>query len=77
MNTSITYKVTGHGSFPDDMLRYDEAELLYKESRDALEAEIAARDTDYVRYGTRTFTIMGKRCTEARWNSFGWSVEEL
>jgi hypothetical protein len=53
------YFVTGNGSFPDDMLRYDRAELL---------TVITDRDRKF-------YLLEGEGPpTVGRWNSFMWSV---
>jgi hypothetical protein len=53
------YAVTGFGSFPEDMLRYDvgTAQSNPNEGRQL-----------------RSILIRAERCTPARWESFGWKV---
>jgi len=62
--TVFRYTVSGRGTFPSDMLRYDDA--------------AAASDADAALMGgsrdLRQINITGQGCTPARWSSFGWSV---
>jgi hypothetical protein len=72
MNTSrsYTYEVSGTGSFPIDMLRYDRC----SPAREADSAEIARSFNGHRRTRVRvTGTV--KPPTIARWKSFGWTVE--
>jgi hypothetical protein len=62
------YKVTGRGSFPLDMLRYDRAWPAY-------ESEISAFAWEA---STRTLTLRSYQLpTTARWSSFLWAVGEV
>lgn len=64
-NMRLEYIVVGRGQFPRDMLRYDEASV------DPDDVELMdSRER-------RALSITGRRCTPARWESFGWRVHEL
>jgi hypothetical protein len=66
----FTYRVTGCGDFPIDMLRYDECQGIAREDIKAI-----AHITDVAKSSTRTISIEGANPpTVARWESFGWSV---
>ena len=69
-----TFWVTGTGQFPMDMLRYDEAEILNHNDRERVAGEQATCEQNYVRIPRRTIAVRGERCTDLRWNSFGWGV---
>lgn len=60
------FKVTGHGDFPTDMLRYDQAW-----PRDMESAHRMLNGTG--RYTVELNSILFP--TVARWESFGWTVE--
>jgi len=62
---NITYEVRGTFEFPEDMLRYDFADV-------ADEAQRGIADDLFG--GMRTVRIYGRRCTTNRWESFGWKV---
>lgn len=67
-----TFQVTGRGTFPLDMLRYDCCWPYESGDVSRIEYERGKDDPQEVRrvtlstYGTPT---------EARWSSFGWSVD--
>jgi hypothetical protein len=60
----LNYTVSGRGTFPLDMLRYDDAEALSP-------AEIEGRAMRSVRIHN------ARGCTPARWASFGWTVGQI
>jgi hypothetical protein len=71
--TPIFFKVRGKGNFPIDMLRYDECfpstpvDVSYIEDVSRVEGKRVEREVSLVtnkKYGP----------TEARWESFGWTV---
>lgn len=59
----LNFTVSGRGTFPEDMLRYDGAELLSS-------VETEGRDRREVRIRK------AERVTPERWRSFGWTVHE-
>ena len=59
----LTYTVSGRGTFPVDMLRYDSASVLSP-------VETEGRAQREVRI------VHANRCTPERWRSFGWSVHD-
>jgi len=66
---NVSFKVTGRGEFPLDMLRYDEC--WPSTTLDAMSIETPANR------GKRTVTLESNRYmapTEGRWLSFGWRV---
>lgn len=76
----LTYTVTGSGTFPDDMLRYDNAYPLSEE-------DVTVAFGDRARHGRRLpqrsvriiqfVRTLKDRPTVGRWNSFGWGVTEI
>ena len=73
----VEFKVTGHGEFPYDMLRYDQCvpkeginsiPRPFPSSRDGTSPKI--REVTLVRYTPNR----NSGPTEARWLSFGWAV---
>ena len=71
---SIEFRAEGRGSFPIDMLRYDNC-------RPRSEADSATISASYFpRASKRTFfvTLVGsRRPTEGRWESFGWKISRI
>lgn len=64
----FAFTVSGRGRFPDDMLRYDGAQLL---------SPVEAEQPEIPRAPARAVRIVhAHRCTPARWSSFGWSVHD-
>jgi hypothetical protein len=62
MAKKYKYEVHGFGSFPTDMLRYDQAEIT------------GSMDVD----GHKTYIIVGNRTpTIGRWESFMWHVNNV
>ena len=61
----FVYTVSGRGTFPEDMLRYDRAFFADEASQEA-----GTADTREL----REVTVKAKGCTPERWRSFGWSV---
>lgn len=60
-NKRWRFWVTGHGQFPDDMLRYDQAVVIREVERN----------------GLRFYEVQSKVApTVGRWRSFLWSVIE-
>ena len=55
------FVVQGRGHFPDDMLRYDQCEVVY--------GDIDAKERRRIVLKTEHGNI-----TEARWQSFGWTM---
>jgi hypothetical protein len=73
-----TYKVTGSGTFPDDMLRYDRCWIDAADDLLALREEL--QDTEPAPHflPRRTVTVIGqKEPTVGRWQSFGWTVSDV
>jgi hypothetical protein len=71
MKKTVTYKVTGRGAFPVDMLRYDVCHPTTETDSNIIEAH-TFRDRD-----TYTVSVTGNYPpTVGRWNSFGWRVEQ-
>lgn len=65
-------QVTGSDIFPVDMLRYDHC--WPRNSNDA--AEMAASLMHFDEPRKRTVTLASQQpATEARWRSFGWTVD--
>lgn len=72
------YEVYGHGYFPVDMLRYDEASIeddwekeTFRKGYDGLSKE----DREKMK-NIRRVIMKGKHPpTIGRWNSFGWGVD--
>lgn len=65
-----TYRVTGTGQFPEDMLRYDRAHYATDEDRALAEHGVDGRKR------RRTISLIGlERPTLGRWESFTWKVE--
>ncbi len=74
------YTVTGRGSFPVDMLRYDAS--YPKSTDDAVSIALQMTDDREVYGGMRTITLC-HNCdyrswspTEGRWDSFVWTVAD-
>lgn len=69
------FTVTGRGSFPYDMLRYDSCWPARQEDTAMLE-RATRRDRP-----TGTWSLIlcavGSSPTTARWESFGWKVSEV
>lgn len=69
----FTYKVTGRGPFPIDMLRYDAAHPTHEVDSAAIGYSF---DRGHSARATRTISITGNiEPTVRRWESFGWTVE--
>jgi len=76
----LTYTVTGSGTFPDDMLRYDDAYPLSEE-------DVTVAFGDRARHGRRLpersvrivqfVRTLKDRPTFGRWGSFGWGVTDV
>lgn len=69
------FTVTGHGVFPFDMLRYDRC--FPATERDSHTVEHTTRGrlaTGEARTVTLTMADPKRLPTEARWQSFGWTV---
>ena len=67
------YKVSGSGTFPIDMLRYD---CAYPASSEAVSA-MGRADNRAVHVERRTVELLSHhRPTIDRWRSFGWVVED-
>lgn len=72
-----TYKVTGQGTFPDDMLRYDRCWIDPADDLLALRNELHDPNAPHF-LPRRTITIVGqKEPTTGRWQSFGWTVSDV
>src|SRR5689334_13711420 len=70
----FSYRVTGWGAFPIDMLRYDAAWPARQE--DVSRVMLARMDDDY--RDIRSVDITSHSApTEARWASFGWRVSGI
>lgn len=68
-----TYTVAGQGPFPIDMLRHDRSHPKRETDSGAIERSFQPRNRH-----THDVTLVGpKKPTEARWASFGWSVESV
>ena len=75
----VTYKVTGLGEFPWDMLRYDRSSP-YSEIRDSywLNRPREQRTIQLVTYiESLNVRKNGFQPCVARWESFGWQVSEI
>lgn len=74
--TLYEFTVVGNGSFPVDMLRYDQC-WPAKEATDSVAlATSLMRVNSYKDDQRRNVTLIGLRApTEGRWQSFGWKVE--
>ena len=69
------YKVSGTGSFPIDMLRYDCAYPCSSEAVSAMGA--GSGPTREERLSRRTVELCSHhQPTRDRWQSFGWTVED-
>ena len=72
-----TFKATGSGEFPVDMLRYDGC--YPRTTEDACNLKLGELD----RKGKRTVELVmvvdskDRMPTERRWESFGWSVSDM
>lgn len=55
------YTVVGRGTFPEDMLRYDDARIVA--------TRVSADNPRWTECDIRA-----PRCTPERWRSFGWTV---
>lgn len=83
---AVTYKVTGAGSFPFDMLRYDRSSP-YREIPDSgmLDGDnrdsgwyIHPRTVQLITYVESAAVVKKGFCPcKERWESFGWSVSEI
>lgn len=71
----IKFTVIGRGTFPVDMLRYDEC--FPRDSQSAY-AIINENGDDGTPRGHRTVTLVTHKhfITPERWRSFGWVVKE-
>lgn len=65
----LIYAVSGRGTFPEDMLRYDNAFILSPVLDNSEASVLGSRQP-------RTFNIRGLGCTPERWRSFGWTVHD-
>jgi hypothetical protein len=68
----LFYTVSGRGAFPTDMLRYDGAVISAHD--DVVRLILSGKDMPPYMLPSRTVEILADRCTEKRWNSFGWQV---
>ena len=67
----MRFKVTGRGNFPLDMLRYDECYPVFESDIPLMRGNATTP--------TRTVALWTNKKvgpTEARWESFGWSVRD-
>lgn len=76
----VTYKVTGCGEFPWDMLRYDRSSP-YSEAEDSYRMSRVNGDERTIKLLTyvespKVLKLGFKPCVK-RWESFGWSVSEI
>lgn len=70
--TLYTFKATGKGDFPVDMLRYDRC--TPKGQEDAFQLTRAMHGGPWAE---QTVTLMGyHEPTADRWASFGWTISE-
>jgi hypothetical protein len=76
----VTYKVTGFGEFPWDMLRYDRSSP-YSEAGDSYRMSRVngdERTIKLVTYVESPSVVKKGFCPcRQRWDSFGWSVSEI
>jgi len=71
-----TFEVTGRGTFPFDMLRYDAA---FPEDGSAVQ-QLSSEYPSTKWHTARTIRLGSYRVTEptiGRWNSFGWLVSNI
>jgi hypothetical protein len=75
---SCEFTVTGHGSLPLDMLRYDRATPLtqedVKENSYVLDTPAQIR---LIRFTQGKGNNYGDMPTVDRWKSFGWTVSDI
>jgi hypothetical protein len=71
-----TYWVTGSGTFPFDMLRYDQAWPTDSESASNLSWSYSDRSASPDRHRRSVMLHSYREPTMDRWSSFGWSVGE-
>jgi len=81
MAKRFSFTVTGAGTFPFDMLRYDGAYPTDTESAYQMDTPYRP-STEKLRdfnLNKRSVNLMctDREPTEARWNSFGWKVENI
>jgi hypothetical protein len=65
-----TFSVTGHGTFPLDMLRYDGCFPLTEADSETLAKACKARPGAWIITLCRYTELLNENPTEARWNSF-------
>ena len=70
--TPLTFTVSGKGTFPLDMLRYDQCWPKTPKDADEIKTEGEAHRT------ARTITLQTWKDepTTSRWSSYGWEVAE-
>jgi hypothetical protein len=73
LGNDLYFTVSGKGSFPVDMLRYDDCAFASDGDRDAAEVEVDG-DVEIV-VDMVIENAGGRKPSVARWQSFGWSVE--
>ncbi len=73
--TILRYTVTGRGSFPHDMLRYDRSWPATESDARLLDDFVFDHYRD--RRSGHAFRIIGLNVTPKRWESFGWTVSNL
>jgi len=75
-----TFSVTGHGSFPLDMLRHDHCWPTTSEDvariNDSVERSIDLFTVQTISL-TRQVQTKGHHPTSGRWQSFGWNVGQV
>ena len=71
MSTLNTFTVAGKGTFPLDMLRYDQC--WPKAPKDA--DEIKSEGESFRSARTVTLQSWKGEATAARWSSYGWEVQ--
>ena len=67
------FVVSGSGTFPYDMLRYDEC----WPTGDTSELSICSHDPDYIEKREISMCTESSGPTVDRWRSFGWSVSKI
>lgn len=68
-----TAKVKGSGSFPMDMLRYDQCFPATEDDSYEMTRASSVREITVKAWSDRPFSAF----TPARWHSFTWSLEHL
>ena len=71
----IDFEVSGAGSFPYDMLRYDACHPISGENTAAMVSYPGdVREVRTVKLRTYSATKAGRQLTPDRWQSFGWTL---